>query len=329
MNQPLDRRDYSLDRALVADVRAGLTMTQKQIAPLFLYDALGSRLFTTICGLPWYTAGRAEMRILREHAGAIAAALRGPVRVIEFGPGGGEKIARLVEVLEHLQVRVDLDLIDISAEALELAMERFRQARKVFARYHVGVYEECLEAALAGPPTERRLVAFLGSNLGNFTRDAALDFLGEIRRRLRPGDGLLVGVDLVKDPERLLIAYDDPLGVTAAFNRNLLVRLNRELGADFKLENFRHEARWCAQTHRVDMHLVSLVEHFVHVPAADLVVRFSEGESIWTESSHKYTLESLDRLIEQAGFQLRDRWLDEEDAFADVLYWVPTLSLVD
>lgn len=329
MNQPLERRDVRLDRALVADVRAGLTMAQKQIAPIFLYDALGSRLFATICGLPWYTASRAEMRLLREHAAAMAAALRGPVRVVELGPGGGEKIARLVEVLENTQVRVDLDLIDISADALAAAMERFKQARKVFARYHVGVYEECLDAALAGPTTERRLIALLGSNLGNFTPDAALDFLGEVRRRMRPGDGLLVGVDLIKEPARLLLAYDDPLGVTAAFNRNLLVRLNRELGADFRVECFTHEARWNAAEQRVDMHLVSRVEQFVHLPGADLVVRFAAGESIWTESSHKYTLDNLDALMAQAGFQLKDRWVDDEDGFADALYWVPTFSLVD
>lgn len=329
VNQPLERRDERLNRALIDDVRAGLTMAQKQIAPIFLYDTLGSRLFATICGLPWYTASRAEMRLLREHAAAMASALRGPLRVIELGPGGGEKIARLIEVLENIQARVELDLVDVSAAALESAMERFRQARKVFARYHVGVYEECLDAALAGPATERRLVALLGSNLGNFARDAAVDFLGEVRRRMRPGDGLLVGVDLVKAPERLLLAYDDPLGVTAAFNRNLLVRLNRELGADFRIECFRHEARWNEAERRVDMHLVSRVEQFVHLPGAELMVRFAEGESIWTESSHKYTLDDLDALMAQAGFELKDRWVDEEDRFADALYWVPTFSLVD
>lgn len=329
VNQSFERRDVLLDRALVADVRAGLTMAQKQVAPIFLYDALGSRLFSTICGLPWYTLSRAEMRLLGEHAAAMASALRGPVRVIELGPGGGEKVARLVEVLEHQQVRVDLDLIDVSIEALERAMERFKRARKVFARYHVGVYEECLDAALAGPTTERRLIAFLGSNLGNFGPDAAVDFLSEIRRRMRPGDGLLVGVDLIKEPERLLLAYNDPLGVTAAFNRNLLVRLNRELGADFRIECFRHEARWSETDNRIEMHLVSKVDQFVHLPGAELMVRFEKGESIWTEASHKYTLESLDALMVAAGFQLKDRWLDQTDSFVDALYWVPTLSLVD
>jgi dimethylhistidine N-methyltransferase len=330
MNYEKPRIDENaLGRVLAADLRDGLQLEQKQISPVFLYDELGGKLFSALCELPWYQIRRAEYALIQHHAKAIASALRGPVRLIELGSGNGDKIEPIVKALEHMQARVDLDLADVSMPALEEAMQRFSHARKVFARYHVGMYEACFDAALGGPATERRLVAFLGSNLGNFSRSAAEDFILELRQRMRPGDGILLGLDLVKPPEVLLQAYDDPIGVTAAFNRNILARINREFGADFDLPSFRHEARWNEEAQRIEMHLVS--EHRQAVTIADLDLQFelSAGESIWTESSHKYTVEGADALLASAGFQIRERWVDTQSGFMNAVYWLPPLSLVD
>lgn len=307
----------------------GLRLQQKQISPVFLYDALGSKLFSAICALPWYSIRRAELALLSENANEIAASLRGPVRVIELGPGNGEKIEAVIKALEHRQPRVEVDFVDVSADALQEAMHRFTHSRKVFARYHIGVFEECLDAALAGPAMERRLVAFLGSNLGNFAASAAEEFLLEIRHRLRPGDGILLGVDLVKPVDELLRAYDDPVGVTAAFNKNLLARINAVFGGNFDLAAFRHEARWEPVEKRVEMHLVSVRRQRVFLPGLDLDVAFEEGESIWTEASHKYTPDDVDALMQGAGLQRKDRWIDPHAGFMNAVYWLPPLSLVE
>jgi Uncharacterized conserved protein len=167
------------------------------------------------------------------------------------------------------------------------------------------------------------LLLFLGSTIGNFSPAAALTFLASVRATLQPGDALLLGADLVKPVEQMLLAYDDPAGVTSAFNLNLLARINRELGADFRLREFRHEARYCSAGQRIEMHLRSLKDQTVHVPAAELAVTLREGETIWTESSHKFDLDYLAELALRSGFVPEHQWVDTEWPFAESLWRVP------
>ena len=186
---------------------------------------------------------------------------------------------------------------------------------------HRATYEEGLRhASQERPARGPLLVLFLGSNIGNFDTPAAQGFLAEIRAALRPGDALLLGADLVKPEKDLLLAYDDPLGVTAAFNKNLLVRINRELLADFDLESFVHRAVWNSEQRRVEMHLVSQKDQVVSIPRADCSVRFAAGEPIWTESSYKFTPEEVHALGGAAGFRSRDQWIDPDARFALTLF---------
>ena len=169
---------------------------------------------------------------------------------------------------------------------------------------------------------ESFLVMFLGSTIGNFERKCALEFLRDLRRALLPGDMLLIGADLVKDRDRMLVAYDDPTGVTGAFNLNLLGRINRELGGDFQLRDFEHQARWNEEQRRIEMHLRSRLNQTAFIAEADLTVAFREGETIWTESSHKFQLLELDAMAEQTGFQVEDQWIDRDWPFAENLWKV-------
>jgi len=208
-------------------------------------------------------------------------------------------------------------LIDISPDALELSERTLGALEHVSVVGHRATYEVGLRhAASQRPMAGTMLVLFLGSNLGNFDRPAADEFLAEIRGCLRPGDALLLGVDLVKPESELLLAYDDPLGVTAAFNKNLLARMNTELLADFDLSAFAHRAVWNPIERRVEMHLESLAAQTVRIGRADYVVAFSRGERIWTESSYKYDSDELVRLGSEAGFRLHQQWIEPDARFA-------------
>jgi len=190
-------------------------------------------------------------------------------------------------------------------------------------RIRVTTEQSTYEDGLLALPTEREhptLVAFLGSNIGNFDPPGASAFLGLLRSAVRPGDNLLLGVDLVKPDDELLVAYDDPLGLTAAFDKNLLLRLNAELGADFDLDRFAHRAVWNREASRVEMHLVSLATQEIHVADAELRFRLREGETIWTESSYKYEPPGIRQLVEPAGFAQRQMWIDEAARFALTLF---------
>ena len=299
------------------DVREGLCSRPRRIPPRYLYDELGSSLFEAICRLPWYPITRAEKRLLAAHGAEVAHAAGRPLTLVELGCGTGEKLELLVEAVREDLRALRVVLIDVSEMALE------RSARLLLSR-GVGevrpcraTYEEGLvQASSSWPATGKRLVLFLGSNIGNLEPSEAGKFLGAIREALRAGDHLLLGADLVKPVPRFVQAYDDPLGVTAAFNRNLLVRMNRELGADFALDGFSHEARWNEAERRVEMHLVSRSRQVVRVPAAGVTFAFEPGEGIWTESSYKYTPDSIAALTASAGFAVRNQWVDEADRFA-------------
>jgi len=298
--------------AFAADVHAGLSASPKTLPAKYFYDALGSHLFEAICHLPWYPITRAETRLLDRGAAEMVGSLGEIAELVELGSGSGEKLARLAKPIAARGVPFDVHLIDVSQKALDLgrgALARVPGARVVTHRasYEAGLLE------LAATPRRRgtRLVCFLGSNIGNFDPPMAATLLAAIRGALGPGDGLLLGLDLVRPESDLLLAYDDPLGVTAAFNKNVLLRINTELGGDFDLASFSHRARWDAATSRIEMHLVSARTQVARVPAAGIEVSFVQGETIWTESSYKHTIEGLDRLANTAGLRRARSWVDD------------------
>ncbi len=285
-----------------------------------MYDALGSSLFEAICRLPWYRITRAEARLLSRHAadiaGRVARQSTGAVTIIELGVGSGEKLAAIIEALPAATLPM-VHLIDISQAALEVTAARLSRFSRVRMARHQGTYEQGLEAVRRAAASEgRTLVLFLGSNIGNFDRTAARQLACAMRRALVAGDLLLLGADLVKPEADLIRAYDDPLGVTAAFNKNLLVRINRELGGTFDLAAFDHRALWNAAHQRVEMHLVSRDQQEVRIPGAGIEIGFAPGETIWTESSYKYTEPEIARLAADSGFSVSEQWVDTDARFA-------------
>jgi len=304
------------------DVARDLVLSPRQLQSKYLYDRLGSRLFEAICRLPWYTITRAEIRLLSRHASEIAGELPDPLTLTELGPGDGEKIALLAAALVRERSSLATHLIDISQTALDQTERRLGRYEGVSVVGHRASYEEGLRRVAKGRNGDGGLlVLFLGSNLGNFDRAAAGEFLRAIRDTLRPGDALLLGADLVKPEADLLLAYDDPLGVTAAFNRNILLRINRELEGNFDLSGFAHRAVFDPVESRVEMRLVCLRPQRVRIPAADVEIDFEAGDFIWTESSYKYSAPALRQLVEGAGFACRRQWLDPEAQFALTLFF--------
>lgn len=299
-----------------AAVRHFLAQQPRQLPSRFLYDPLGSALFDAICQLPWYRVTAGETRLLTTHGNAILSHLHPLARIVELGAGNGDKLAAILSAARPRTTPLAVDLIDISAAALATAsraLSSFDQVR-VFA--HESSYEAGLQRLGGEPAAGRTLMLFLGSNIGNYDPDAAAAFLRQARAGLRPGDALLLGTDLVKPEADLLLAYDDPLGVTAAFNRNLLVRINRELGGTFDLDGFAHRAVWNRRASRVEMHLVSTRAQRVCIAHAKLDLTFREGEHIWTESSYKFLPEVVAARLSEAGFTPRNQWIDRESQFA-------------
>ena len=303
-----------------SDVRAGLTRPgQKELPSKYFYDDVGSALFEVICHLPEYGLTRADERLLRRHADEIVDRVAGPVAVAELGSGSGRKTRWLLEALCRRQ-RTYYYPVEISRSALARCERELGDIDSIsilgFEREYL---DGLLEVAAQRNPGQHLLVLFLGSTIGNFDRQAGVKFLSEIRRTLEPGDSLLLGTDLAKSSAQLLRAYDDNLGVTAAFNLNLLARINRELDADFDLSQFTHQARINQDQRSVEMHLRSLRRQTVSIRAAEIVVEFTEGETIWTESSHKYTAEEIFKTARSAGFTCAAQWLDNEWPFAENL----------
>ncbi|MGH9372189.1 MAG: L-histidine N(alpha)-methyltransferase [Vicinamibacterales bacterium] len=302
------------------DVARDLQRTPKQLQSQYLYDTLGSSLFEAICRLPWYRITRAEARLLARHAREIAQRVVRPGSaehtVIELGVGSGEKLATILEAFPAA-ITPDVHLIDISPAALDETAARVSALPQATIVRHQGTYEQGLDGvARATRDHGGQLLLFLGSNIGNFDAPASWDLMSRMRRSLGPGDLLLLGADLVKPVAELILAYDDPLGVTAAFNKNLLVRINQELGGNFDLAAFDHRAIWNEAHQRVEMHLVSRKRQDVRIPAAALQTSFASGDTIWTESSYKYTEAEIARLADRAGFAVSEQWLDSDARFA-------------
>ena len=295
------------------DVAYYLSLTPRQLPSHYLYDDLGSALFEAICRLPWYRIARVERELLRLHAHEIFAGVNDVSTLVELGPGNGEKLRTLLGAGGRGPLAVHL--VDVSQHALDAATGALSAHADLAVVSHRAAYEVGLaQAARERRSAGRALVLFLGSNIGNFDPPGAAAFLLGVRAAVTRGDALLLGVDLVKPVRELLLAYDDPLGVTRAFNKNLLVRANRELGADFDVDGFRHRAVWNAEHSRIEMHLVSARPQKVRVPAARLSLTFEEGETIWTESSYKYRRADVQPLLARAGFAVLDQWA--ADGFA-------------
>jgi L-histidine N-alpha-methyltransferase len=307
---------------LVGDIRAGLTATPKRLEPFYLYDQLGSALFDAICELPWYRITRAERALIERYAAEIVRPLQDAMIIVELGPGNGAKVAQLIAAAGARVPALRVHLIDVSRAALTRARRAARRAGARRITTYRGTFHDGLrELPRSVEEGDGVLALFLGSNIGNFEPDQALALLRDIRASL-PADGgwFLLGTDLVKPESDLLAAYDDPLGVTAAFNRNLLVRLNHELDAGFDLSHFVHRACWNAAESRVEMHLVATVAHEVPIPGARCLVSFAEGESIWTESSYKYEPAGVVAMGRNTGWAARQQWIDDEAAFALTLF---------
>jgi dimethylhistidine N-methyltransferase len=308
-----------MDEAVANAVREGLTAQIKRLPPWLFYDQAGSRLFEQITELPEYYLTRTERDILTACSGTmIAQAAQGQrLRLVELGAGSADKTRLLLSAAAELQGTVLYEPLDVSASALASAKERIeREIPAVAVAPLVVDYTQGLDGLEPDAAGERRLVLYIGSSIGNFEPHAAEQLLERVREGLEPGDGLLLGVDLIKDEATLLSAYNDPAGVTAAFNRNMLVRLNRELGADFDPEAFRHRAVWNADEFRIEMHLVSRVAHRVRLTALDLQVDFAAGESIHTENSYKYAPGAAEKMLAEAGFAPVGCWKDALGWFA-------------
>jgi dimethylhistidine N-methyltransferase len=301
--------------ALADAVRRGLESRPRTLPWTFFYDEAGSRLFEAICRLPEYYLTRTEDAILRAHAGAMVDGWTRSPALVELGSGSASKTRRLIGAALKRYGRIHYVPIDVSPTALvesaEALVSQFPDLRvTAFAASYRGALQG-VAARVGGP----RLWIFLGSSLGNYAADEAVALLAELAAAMGPDDRLLLGTDLVKDPAVLEAAYDDAQGVTAQFNLNLLVRINRELGADFDLDQFAHRAVYRADVARVEMHLVSRADQVVQVPGANLSVHFFEGETIHTENSHKYTPETLAALAARAGFAEEAAWTDPRGFF--------------
>jgi L-histidine N-alpha-methyltransferase len=306
------------------DVRRGLAAGRKTLPPKYFYDELGSQLFEAICLLPEYYLTRAEAEIFARHSAEIVARAAGgsAVTLFELGSGSATKTRRIVEALVARQGALKYVPVDISPAALEAGAHALLQD---FDGLNVSAYASDYDAALPLLGGEMRegecsLVLFLGSNVGNFDREGAREFLKKVRRVLRAGDALLLGADLKKERAVLEAAYDDALGVTAAFNLNLLARINRELQADFSLRDFLHVALYDEREGRVEMHLESAREQTVNLGALGISVDFREGERVHTENSYKYDLAGLSALAAETGFERAETWLDSAGRFSSNLF---------
>jgi L-histidine N-alpha-methyltransferase len=299
-----------------ADVHLGLSKSgQKELPSKYLYDAVGSRLFDAITELPEYGLTRAETRILSRHAPEMTAGLGQRPMIAELGSGSGKKTRYILEAVHRPAAYYP---IEISRTALAHCERELSDIESIGI---VGLERDYLdgleEVARLRGPGQQLMVLFLGSTIGNFEEGASVRFLRELRRMLAPGDVLLLGADLLKPVTKLIAAYDDPLGVTAAFNLNLLARINRELGGNFDLSQFAHAARFNQESRSIEMHLQSACEQVVKIGGCNYT--FAGGETIWTESCHKFTPSEPARMASASGFRLEAQWVDEEWGFTENL----------
>ena len=309
-----------VDPEFAKAVAEGLTRRQKTLPPSWLYDEVGSALFEVITVLPEYGVTRAEGALLSRAAEEIVRAAARPTRIIELGSGTGTKTRHILKAAAR-QHAIRYAPVDISAAALDNCSHTLGDIPNVIVKPVVATYLEGADDALQHRNgAEPVLLLFLGSTIGNFNRTESGAFLSSVAKRMRQGDHLLLGADLVKSRARLISAYDDPIGVTASFNLNLLARINRELDGHFDLKRFSHEARYNERYSRIEMHLRSRVKQEVRIDALDMTAAFEAGETIWTESSHKFRAEEISKLGRRAGLTCVRQWVDGEWGFAETLF---------
>jgi dimethylhistidine N-methyltransferase len=305
-------------------VRSGLGHDNKTLPCRFFYDEEGSRIFEQICDLPEYYPTRTERQILADNADELAALFEDPTVLVELGSGSATKTRLVIEAFlrRHGELRyvpVDISRSILEESALELlARYPALEVTAIAAEYHQGLRK--LRASNFKHKFERKLILWLGSSIGNFSPDAAESFLRRVHQSMAAGDRLLIGMDLRKEPGVLERAYDDSDGVTAKFNKNLLRRINRELGADFDLESFDHRSVWNDDDGRVEMHLQSKDEQVVAIEDLDMQIRFDKGETIHTECSYKYSLEQIEEMGARSGYRLERQWLDTGERFSVNLF---------
>jgi len=303
----------------IRDVHAGLSRAgQKELPSAYLYDEIGAALFEVITLVPEYGLTRADARLLEQHAAEMAGRLPHSVLVAELGSGSGRKTRWILEALAQRHA-LDYYPIDISHSALVKCRGELGRLDGVTMVEMEQSYLEGLSAVAGRRRGETLVALFLGSTIGNFDRAGAEEFLSQVRARLAPGDGLLLGTDLVKPTAQLLAAYNDSIGATAAFNLNVLARINRELGGEFVLANFEHEAIYNRARQRIEMHLRSKRKQRVRIREAELTVSLAAGETFWTESSHKFRAEEVSTMARRAGFRVEAQWVDREWPFAESL----------
>jgi dimethylhistidine N-methyltransferase len=318
---PISPAKIHISDKIASAVYEGLMSRPKWLPSWLFYDASGSRLFDEITRIPEYYVTRTERAILAKHAAEIVARAAGQngLRIVELGAGSADKTRLLLTAAAERQVTVFYEPVDVSASALIEAQMRIEdELPGVIVCPRVQDYTQDLELD-STLPNERRLLLYIGSSIGNFEPGESLLLLERVRAAMEPGDCFLLGVDLVKDEPVLRAAYDDAGGVTAAFNRNVLVRLNRELDADFNPATFAHRAVWNATESRMEMHLVSAKNQEVWLPGIDLRVKFRMGESIHTENSYKFQPGVAESVLTKAGFTPEETWTDERGWFAVIL----------
>lgn len=298
-------------------MRDGLCSDPKTLPCRFLYDARGSALFEQITEIPEYYPTRTERSILRAHAARIATCAGTPLELVELGSGSASKTRLLIESLIEQHGSLVFRPIDISESILEQSSKQLLEDHPELEIHGlIGEYEAALRKLATTNSPHPRLVLWLGSSIGNLTREEAGAFLLRVRDLLGPRDRLLVGIDLRKSAEILELAYDDPAGITAAFNLNLLARINRELGGHFDLHTFEHRARYEEEPGRVEMHLVSRCEQVVCVDALGANLHFERGETVHTENSYKYSNAEIADLGRAADLELETSWTDGEGLFS-------------
>lgn len=304
----------------IDDVRRGLgTDGPRSLPSKYLYDEVGSALFEVICVLPEYGLTRADRRLLLRHTRDWIAALPPRCAVAELGSGSSKKTRIILEALVQRGPTTYMP-IDISAAALQGCARELGDIRGLDIHGLHAEYLPGLQAASARRHDEGPLlVLFLGSTIGNFDRQAGEDFLASVRQQLRPGDLLFLSADMVKSEPQLVAAYDDSIGVTAAFNKNVLARINRELAGQFSLQDFAHVARWNPKERRIEMHLQALRDLTVRIERADLDVAMRRGETIKTEDSYKFSYDDLLAMTQRAGFHISGHWHDDEWSFSQSL----------
>ncbi len=308
-------RELVVIPSFAREVEEGLSRTPKSLPSKLFYDGPGSVLFEEITHLPEYYLTRTELEILQTRATEIAKAVGSNVTVVELGAGTATKTGTLLRALAGKQIRTSYFPVDISPSALAEAKMQVN-AQVPNARVHPIVADFGEGFAFLRDIPGRKLVLYLGSSIGNFDPEAAVSMLVEVRRELRPGDSLLLGTDLVKPSTVLIPAYDDARGITAQFNKNILRRLNRELGSDFYVNAFRHVACWNAACSRMEMHLQSQCRQTVSLGILGSKVAFAPGERIHTENSYKYTIPMVKGMLRAAGFSLDQTWFDDKKWFA-------------